>query len=425
MQTCRSRLLGFVCASALAWVLALGVASLPAAGAGGTLNVLYMAQAGYQPDDVRAMADLFEEVSDAKVNLTFVKYDEMHEKIVTSAIAPVATYDVVLLDLIWTAEFASRRMVAPLDDFITPQMRADIKPAILDAFVFDGKTWAMPFLANFQLFFYNQRMIEQAGFSGPPQTLEEMVEQMKAMKAKGIVSYPWTDSWNQKEGLTCEFVWLTGAFGGDTFDAQGRPVFNRGPGLKALEFMVRLLDEGLANPKSLTNDEAAAKDDFIAGNAAFTTNWTFQYGLMNDPSVSKVVGDGRMGLIPVAADARAAGARTASVSGFQGAAIMANSRSKELAWKYVRFITSPLVQRAFLQEMPVWTSVQQSAYAQTMDPVIGVKAEQLGAVHHRPKVPPYPEVSSIMQRYIHLALEKKMTPQQALDAAVREINGVL
>jgi multiple sugar transport system substrate-binding protein len=390
------------------------------------INVIYMAQAAYQPNEIRDMADLFEELSGIKVNLEFVKYDEQHEKVVASAVAPIPTYDVFSLDLIWTAEFASKGFCVALDDYMGPKVKEDIAPAIMDAFVFNGKTWAMPFLANFQLFFYNIDMIKKAGFNDPPKTLEEMVEQMEAIKTKGICKYPWTDSWNQKEGLTCEYVWLTGAFGGDTFDKDGKPIFNTGPGLKALEFMVMLLDKELASPKSLTNDEPAARDDFIAGNAAFTSNWTFQYGSMNDPSVSKVVGAGKMGLLPVAKDVLGKYPYdTASVSGFQGAAILANSKNKEAAWKYVRFITSPIVQRAYLTEMPVWTSVQTSAYAMTMDPVIDVKAKEIASVHHRPKVPPYPEVSSILQRYIHSALTGKMEPKEALDKAKTEIEAVM
>ena len=55
-------------------------------------------------------------------------------------------------------------------------------------------------------------------------------------------------------------------------------------------------------------------------NAAFTSNWTFQYGLMNDPAVSKVVGAGKMGLLPVSKDVLGKYTYdTASVSGFQGA----------------------------------------------------------------------------------------------------------
>jgi multiple sugar transport system substrate-binding protein len=148
---------------ALVLSLVLGVAGLASAKDKETLNVIYMAQAGYQPDDIRDMADLFEELTDTKVNITFVKYDEMHEKIVASAVAPIATYDAILLDLIWTAEFASKKMVIPLDDKLTPAMRKDIAPAIMGAFQWGRKTWAMPFLANFQLFFYNLDMIKKRG----------------------------------------------------------------------------------------------------------------------------------------------------------------------------------------------------------------------------------------------------------------------
>jgi len=389
------------------------------------INVLYMAQAAYQPKDVASWAKLFTDITGIKVNIDFVKYDEQHEKVVASAVAATPTYDVFSLDLIWTAEFASKGFAVPIDDRIA-SFKDDIPAAIMDAFVYDGKTWAMPFLANFQLFFYNVDMIKRAGFSGaPPKTLEEMVKMMRAMKKKGIVEYPWTDSWNQKEGLTCEYVWLTGAFGGDTFDENGKPIFNEGPGLKALEFMVMLLKEGLASPKSLTNDEPAAKDDFIAGQAAFTSNWTFQYGFLNDPKVSKIVGQAKMGLLPVSESVLGKYKyNTASVSGFQGAAILANSNNKDAAWKWIRFSTSPIVQRAYLTEMPVWTSVATSTYAKQMDPTIDIKAKEIASVHHRPRVPDYTETSSILQRYIHQALEMKLSPKEALDKAKEEIEAL-
>ncbi|MBA7486310.1 hypothetical protein ES707_21867 [subsurface metagenome] len=63
-----------------------------------------MAQAAYQPNEIRDMADLLEELSGIKVNLEFVKYDEQHEKVVASAVAPIPTYDVFSLDLIWTQQ---------------------------------------------------------------------------------------------------------------------------------------------------------------------------------------------------------------------------------------------------------------------------------------------------------------------------------
>lgn len=387
---------------------------------GRTLNVIYMAQAGYQPDVFNARIKEFEDKTGAKVNLTFVKYDEQHEKIVTSAAAPTATYDVISLDLIWTAEFAEKGYVMSLDDLIAKDIKkSDIAPAIWSAFEYKGKTWAMPFLANFQLFFYNKEMLDKAGIKEPPKTIEDLERDMETIKAQGTVKYPWSDSWNQKEGLVCEYVWMTGAYGGDTFDAGGKPIFNQGAGVKAMETMVRWLDKGLADPNSLNQDEPMAKDAFISGQAAFNSNWTFQYGLMKG---SPVDGKGIMATLPVSKDVYKAGSyETASVSGFQGMAVMANTKEKDLSWELVQWMTAPDFQAQHLEEMPVWTSVQTSAETKAKDPVIDVKAKQIANVHHRPKVPNYPEVSSIMQKYIHVALEKKMAPKAAMDQAVKEI----
>jgi len=389
-----------------------------------TINVIYMAQAGYQPDDFIKMTDLFEYISDINVNVTFVKYDEQHKNIVLSATNKEALYDVFALDLIWTADFASKKYCMDLTEKVN-EVRDDITPAIIDAFSYNNKIWAMPFLANFQLFFYNKDIIKRAGYSSPPKTLEEMVEQMRVMKQKGIVEYPWSDSWNQKEGLICEYVWLTAAFGGDIFNDSGKPIFNDGPGLEALNFMVNLLEEGLVNPISLTSDEIMTKDTFISGKSAFTSNWTFQYAIMNDPDVSQVAGKCEMGLLPVSI--KVIGKydnNTVSVSGFQGLGILSNSKNKNEAWKYIKYITSPLVQKAFLQEMPVWKSVQNDSFVRKLDSTMDIKSIQIASVHHRPRVVKYPDVSSILQRYIHLALERKLKPKEALDKAVEEINNL-
>ena len=71
--------------------------------------------------------------------------------------------------------------------------------------------------------------------------------------------------------------------------------------------------------------------------------------------------------------------------------------------------------------MPVWTSVATSGYASQMDPVMDIKAKQIANVHHRPRVPVYTETSSILQKYIHQALQMKMSPKDALDKAKAEI----
>jgi multiple sugar transport system substrate-binding protein len=393
---------------------------------GAKLNVIYMAQAGYQPEQFQQMTREFMSRYGIEVAANIVRYDEEYQKIVTSATSTVATYDVVLVDLIWVAEFAEKNYLVPLGKPLLSQLDLDVSPAIKRAFEYKGRVWAMPFLANIHFLFYNQDMLRRAGFSDPPTTIEEMETQMRAIKSRGITKYPFMASWNQKEGLVCEYVWLLGAYGGELFGPDGAVLFNRGPGVQALETMVRWVRDGLANPLSLTADELLVRDVFIDGKAAFAPNWTFLDSIMNDPTVSKVAGRSGIALLPVSADTRnRTGQISSSVSGFQGLAVMANSLRKQEAWQYVEFMTGPDMQKRFLQEVPIWTSLQISPELRQDDPSLGLKAEQMNWLHHRPKLARYHEVSAILQRSIHSALEGSVLPQQALDTAAERIRSLL
>ncbi len=383
-----------------------------------TLRIMYISQSSYHPDDVQMLTRVFHDLSGIEVNIDYITYPEQYKK----AIEQASIYDIISLDQIWLADLASQKIITPLEPYISKKIKNDIEPVILKAFQYQGQTWAFPFLINVQLLFYNKMMLEKAGFATPPSTLEEMVEQMKVLKEQGIAKYPWTDSWKQEEGLISEFVWLTGAFGGRLFDRAGLPIFDLEPGVKALEFMVLLLKDQLARPEILSYDEIAAKDDFITGRAAFTSNWIFQAGLLNDSNVSDIVEQGSVGLLPVS---ELNDKKTVSVSGFQGLAISAASEKKDLAWQWISFFTSPLVQRAFLFEMPIWKSVQISADANMLDPIMPIKRTQLQNAYHRPNIPRYAEISSILQRYLHATLEGRMEPTDALKKAKTAIEVLL
>ena len=78
-----------------------------------TLNNLFQQQAGYSANDLAGMTAKFEKAyPNIKVNNTLVAYEALHDKIV--AAAPAGTYDVVLGDCIWPAEFGSKGIVKDL-----------------------------------------------------------------------------------------------------------------------------------------------------------------------------------------------------------------------------------------------------------------------------------------------------------------------
>ena len=86
-------------------LLGLLTACAPKAPEAITLNALFMKQAGYSEDDTTAGPKEFEAANPGiHVNLTFVPYENLEQKIITSAEA--GTFDVVLSDGPFTAKFA-------------------------------------------------------------------------------------------------------------------------------------------------------------------------------------------------------------------------------------------------------------------------------------------------------------------------------
>ena len=64
---------------------ALLLASAGSASAATTLNALFMTQAAYSENDIRAMTQEFEKAHpDVQVNLEFVPYEALHDKIVAA-----------------------------------------------------------------------------------------------------------------------------------------------------------------------------------------------------------------------------------------------------------------------------------------------------------------------------------------------------
>lgn len=383
-----------------------------------TINVIYPS---FHAKYMNKAAREFEKKSGHKVNIHYFTYDEQYPEIIKSVNLKNAKFDVFSLDLIWTAEFVKNNYLYDLSKEIKP-LANDIPEALLDAFTVDNNIYGMPFLVDYQIFFYNTEMIKKAGFDAPPKTLEEMLEQMRVMKKKGIVEYPWYDSWNQSEALICEYVWLTAAFGGKTFDDNGNPIFNKGAGVEALSFMKKLIEEKLVSPLALNSIEYMIRKSFIKGLCAFNTNWENQHTEMIDPTISDVVDSSGMGLIPVSEKVLGKYSNdTVSISGFEGLAILSNSNVKDEAWEFIKYISSPEIQPYNFDMMPIWKSVQESKEIIEVDPLMPLKAKQVAAVHHRPKVDKYTEISAIMQLYIHKALKNELSVQEALDKAVKEI----
>ena len=264
-------------------------------------------------------------------------------------------YDAAMIDVIWPDEFIKAGYLLDVTKRVTSDLKTKVFPAAWNGVTRNGKVYGMPWLMDVKYFMYNKDILQQAGFSQPPKTWEELVDQAKAIKQKGLVEYPIIWSWNQKEGVVCDFTVLLFGNGGAFLDANGKPAFNNAKGVEVLTWMKQTIVDGLTNPSSVASDEMAVEADFLAGKSAFAVNWLFQYADSNDASKSQIVGKVAFGAMPVFAAGEYAGIKGSSVDGSSSFAIMATTPYADQTLAFLTYLASNEVQMRYSAFMlPIW-----------------------------------------------------------------------
>jgi multiple sugar transport system substrate-binding protein len=386
------------------------------------ISALFMSQAAYSENDVKAMTAQFEKANPGiTVKLEFVAYDALFDKIVASKAAGGSGYDVVLYDVIWPANFAENGVLVDVTDKIAATDKSQIFDGAWATVSYQDKFYGMPWILDTKYLFYNTEILQKAGIAAPPKTWAELSEQAKIIKDKKLVEFPIVWSWSQAEAVVCDFTTIAAANKAEFFK-EGKPAFAQGGSLDALTYMTDSLKSGLSNPNSKEYLEEDVRKVFSAGEAAFALNWTYMYGLTQKPEESKVVG--KVGIVP--APGVAGKSEASAVNGSMALGITTGSTKQDSAWKFISFMASQPVQNQFAQlSLPIWkSSYADPAVSKGQEAVVAAANTSIGIMTPRPQSASYPELSKLLQTAIQNALTGKAEPQAALaeaDAAAARI----
>jgi multiple sugar transport system substrate-binding protein len=425
----RRGFLGFSAAAGASVLLAsacdIGGSSKGGSGSGeGNIRALFMKQAGYSEDDIKGMtADFHKAHPKIKVEPTLVSYDALHDKIV--AAAPAATYDVVLIDVIWPAEFGSKKIVTDITDKVSG---SDIKKGMLGGALvtaeYQNHYYGLPWILDTKYLYYNKEHLQKAGVD-PAQlaTWDGVAAAARQIKARGVLDNPLAWSWKQVEALICDYTQLLGAFGGKFLSEDGKdPAFQTGGGLDALKFMVKTIDDGTTNKGSLEWVEDDVVKTFSGGQASIALNWTYMYGAATDPKASQI--SDKVAILPTP---KGPSGQNPGVNGSMALCVSSGSKNQKAAWDYVQYMTSEKNQNKYAKSsLPCWTaSYNDSTVKQANPAVVPVAVQQLKDLINRPEVPRYNEMSQILQTEIQSALAKRKSPQDALNSAAEQAKALL
>ncbi|MHA7838685.1 MAG: ABC transporter substrate-binding protein [bacterium] len=375
---------------------------------------------GAEAETLRTQLDAFgEQTPGVRVDIlsTPDAADQRHQLYVQWLNARTPDPDILQLDVIWTAEFAAAGWILALDGF-RPDTDAFF-PAALRASSWRGSLYAIPWFVDVGMLYWRTDLVD-----APPTTYAELRD-VAASLLDDEVAYGHVWQGARYEGLVVSFLEHLHAFGGSVLDAQGRVVVDAEPAVEALRFMREAIHrEGVVPEAALTWREEQTRFAFQNGRAVFMRNWPYAYSLMQDPSESRVAG-----LFEVAPLPAGPGGRSASALGGAQLAVNAHSEEPEAAWRLIEFLTRPeqMLERArALGQYPARRDaydLPELADALSVDP-----ARARAIIEHavpRPVSPVYPQLSSILQIWLHRALTRQHDPARALEQAAREIRHLL
>jgi multiple sugar transport system substrate-binding protein len=414
---------------AVSLVLILSISTLFAAGAKEEtasdvvqLRFLGMAQAAYSEQNVNDMtADFMKANPNIQVHTEFVPYEELRNKTLL-AYGSNNPYDAVLVDDIWYAEYADKDLLLDITDRIPQSYKDGVLAGGWNVTTKNDKVYGLPWFLDTMYLFYNADMLERAGFTNEPTSIEEMVAMARVLKSKGIVEYPFVFSLAQAEALICVYANFLEAFGGSFQDANGNWILDTS-GVPALEFLVALKNEGLLNPNSIEYLEEDVRRVFSSGDAAFTLNWAYMYALAIDPNESSLSKDsvGVM-VLPGAKGVK----EHAAMSGSMGLSVINKTKHPDEAFAYIQHLTSKEVQDTYSNlQLPVWeASYDDPEIAKGREDLVEASKLAFSIMNVRPSEPKYQEASAIFQEHIQKALYGEMTPKVALTEAVKKVGAM-
>ncbi|MBW8728722.1 MAG: extracellular solute-binding protein [Inquilinus limosus] len=296
----------------------------------------------------------------------------------------------------------------------------DIAPGLRRAMTVNGKLVGIPVRHATQALFYNEALLQEAGFSAPPATLEELVEQAKKLtftseagtRVVGMIL---------ASDLAVFPVMFARAFGGDFISADFKVLPNPEAMEKGLAVLADLFQAG-ALPRSYANTR---NDDMVTwlqqGRAAFGVLPFARFAQLNNPEQSSVPGKIKAVAFP-GSTTLPAGTGMAAVVESWAMAIPANSADKDLSWSFIKAVSSKAVTLGAARNGngPVRVSTYADADFAASQPL--AKIESAALAKARPAFPAFPEAVRAQATFleeVQLAVLGHKPPQAAV-AAIRE-----
>ncbi|TMG43640.1 MAG: ABC transporter substrate-binding protein [Chloroflexi bacterium] len=365
-------------------------------------------------------------------------YDDLLSKLNTALASNAAPAIAQVFDIGQRYMYDSKE-VLPMQAFIDRDKfdTSDFEPAVLNYYKYQDKLQSMPFNASSSILYYNKDAFKEVGLDPekPPTTFSEVTEYAKKLTKKdasgqtvrygfGPSIYGWFfEQWMAVSGQ------LYADNGNGRDDRATKVVYNNAAGKAILDWWKAGLDGGYFNNPGI--DNPGSQNAFNAGKNAMYVESTAQ--MRNHINNAKFpVGTG---FFPRPDNKPKDGG---NIIGGASLYIMKSRppAEQQAAWEFVKYAMSPLTQAQWQADTGYYP-IRKSAYNEAPSKEWATKYPQfLTAVNQIREAPQnrmtngavlgvFSQARARTQKMIESVLLGQATSQQALDAAVAEVNDAI
>ena len=390
----------------------------------------------FSPDEEGADYDSFMKEAAARymaehpnvvINVEVISGDSRDEKL-KAAEASDSLPDIMYEGAFTMSSYYHNGDIVTLDDIISDDDRADIGEGIWENCMVEGETFVFPFAHMPGTLIYNADMFRAAGLdeyiggeydivTWTPDELANVI--LPALAETGV--YPMSLFCMNNQADTWNLSYLR-MFGCDFFDETGHLCVNDEKGVKALQYIIDLYNNGLTVPgaESLTSNDCNAmfQNQMIAVSFTNSTLLTNLLSSMENGDIDAY--DARLANIPGDPEPKS----FTYVSGFM--AMNTGDEERIAAAKdFIKFVaTDPELVLASKNSLPVRESVTE-AVGDELPYLAAYTENQKYIFNFSNNMPGYSELRNVLFPELQAALTGEKTAQQALDDYVANGNKVI
>ena len=252
-------------------------------------------------DHVKSHIAAFEAKTGIKVEYSNTPWAQFRETMVTKFVGN-APIDALWVSDSWLPEWADAGWLAPIDQYETlTAYNADVDEFCLQSMTYKGKLYGLTYYTDYMGFIYNAEILKKAGISTPPASWQEVTDQAKIIKDKGLSRYPMLVPMAQETWLI-EFISAMVFSNGGRFTDDNDNAIMHDPSIGAVTTLRWLVDavhkHKILSPSCVETGELAGMKSFSSGQHAFGLMPKYRLRTLNDPQQSQIAGHATLALMP-------------------------------------------------------------------------------------------------------------------------------